>query len=52
VVVLVAAAVAAAAVGFISFYKSLQNDDEHIKEEITIEVIVHKIKKDVTCILI
>ena len=30
------------------FYKSLQNDDGHIKKEITIEVIVHKIKKNVT----
>ena len=33
---------------FLFFYKSLQNDDGHIKKEITIEVIVHKIKKNVT----
>ena len=35
-----------------ALYEVLQNGDGHLKKEITIEVIVHKIKKDVTCILI
>ena len=47
VVVVVVVAAAAAAL-----YKLLQNGDGHIKKAITIEAIVHKTKKAVTCILI
>jgi heme/copper-type cytochrome/quinol oxidase subunit 2 len=45
VVVVVIIVVIVIVVFVIPLYKSLQNDDRHIKKEITIEVIVHKIKK-------
>lgn len=37
---------------FFSSYKSLQNNNGHVKKEFRIEVIIHEIKKDITCILI
>jgi len=37
---------------FIASYKSLQNSNGHVKKLITIEVIIHEIKKGITCILI
>jgi hypothetical protein len=36
---------------FIASYKSLQHNNGHIKKEITVEVIIHEYKKDITCTL-
>jgi hypothetical protein len=36
---------------FIASCKSLQHNNGHIKKEITVEVIIHEYKKDITCTL-
>lgn len=37
---------------FFSSYKSLQNNNGHVKKEFRIEVIIHEIKEYITCMLI